>query len=159
VDGLNMKIGDRQVVYLRAGQPASVDEPIGNFDELEDRLLAEHPRMRRILVRLMPKWPLSCLYLHWSDGTDLDVLDELVAAGSAGEEDFSGAVAGQTGGMTCLKCQAKLRVITLGVTETALLFASDNVARTQRHAYRTACAVCGERWAASVLEFINVVIS
>ncbi len=155
MDTLNVKIGNWQVLYLPAGQPASADEPIGNFDELEDRLLAEHPRMRRILVRLMPKWPLSCLYLHWSDGTDLDVLDELVAAGSASEEYFSGAVVGQAGGITCVKCQSKLRVITLGGTETALLFASDNVARTRGHAYRTACAVCGERWTASVLEFVD----
>jgi hypothetical protein len=156
VGGLNVKFGERQVLYLLAGQLASVDEPIGNFDELEDRLLAEHPRMRRILVRLMPKWPLSCLYLHWSDGADLDALDELVVAGNAGEDYFSGAVVGQAASMTCLKCQAKLRVITLGVTETALLFASDNVARTRGHTYRTACAVCGEQWTASVLEFVDV---
>jgi hypothetical protein len=103
----------------------------------------------------MPNWPLSYLYLHWSDGTDLDVLDEFVVAGHMSEEYFSGAVVGEAVGMTCLKCQAKLRVIALGVAETALLFPSDNLARTQRHAYRTACAVCGQRWTASALEFID----
>jgi len=155
VDRMILTFGSWKVVYLPAGALAKVNEPIGGFDELEDRLLADHPRMRRVLVRLLPKWPLSCLYLHWSDSTDLGVLDEMVAAGIAGEEDFPGAVVGEAGDMTCLNCQARLRVVCLGVVENSLLFARDYVSRTSGHAYRTACAVCGERWSASVLEFVD----
>jgi hypothetical protein len=150
-----LTFGSWKLVYLPAGALAKVNEPIGGFDELEDRLLADHPRMRRVLVRLLPKWPLSCLYLHWSDSTDLGVLDEMVAAGIAGEEDFSGAVVGEAGDITCLNCQARLRVVCLGVVENSRLFARDYLSRTRGHAYRTACAVCGERWSASVLEFVD----
>jgi hypothetical protein len=155
MDRLSVTFRKWDVRYLPAGEPIQVDEPIGNFDELEDRLLAEHPRMRRILVQLSPTSSLVCLYLHWGDGTDLGVLDELVAAEYAGEEYFSGAVVGQAGGITCLKCHAILRVVSLEVVVTSLFFERDNLARTRGHAYRRACAVCGERWTASVLEFVD----
>ncbi|MCX4787610.1 MULTISPECIES: hypothetical protein [unclassified Streptomyces] len=34
--------------YFPAGELVRADEPIAGFDELEDHLLADHPRMRRI---------------------------------------------------------------------------------------------------------------
>lgn len=148
-------IGRWEVGYLPAGERIRADEPVGKFDELEDRLLADHPRLRRILVRLMPTWPVSYLYLHWSDGTDLDALDGSVTAGHLNGELLSGAVVGEAGTFTCPECRTKLRVVALAVTETALLFAGDNLDRTRGHGYQSTCPACGERWTAGVLEFID----
>jgi hypothetical protein len=150
-----MMLGRWAVQYFPAGKLLHADGPIEKFDELEDRSLVEHPRMRRILVRLRPHWPFTCFYLHWSDDTDLRVLDELVGAGCATEDYFTSAVVGEAVDMTCLECRSKLRVIALEVVVTGLLFKHDDLARTSRHAYKSSCPACGTRWKASVLEFLD----
>jgi hypothetical protein len=93
--------------------------------------------------------------LHWSDGTDLGVLDELVAAGHASKDLFTGAVVGDCIGMMCLKCHADLRVIVLEAVVTSLLFSQNKLSGIPTHGYRTSCPACGERWTASVLEFVG----
>lgn len=44
--------------YFPVGEPVSADEPIPGYAEQEDRLFADHSRMRRIVLRLLPDWPL-----------------------------------------------------------------------------------------------------
>ncbi|MFI1566916.1 hypothetical protein ACH4ZX_28355 [Streptomyces sp. NPDC020490] len=137
--------------YFPAKEPVSADEPIRGFDESEDRLLVGHPRMRRILVRVRPGWPLHRYYLHWSDGTDLVALDRRVASGVATEADFTGAVVGEPLNITHPACGAELRVVALDVV---LPLFTDSVERFRVHAYRTGCPVCGDRLGGKVLEFI-----
>ncbi|MFJ2089792.1 hypothetical protein ACIOEW_11030 [Streptomyces sp. NPDC087901] len=76
----------RDTHYFSAGEPITADEPIAGFDEQEGDLLADHPRMRRIIFRPRPGRPLHRYYLHWSDRTGLASLDRRVAAGTATEE-------------------------------------------------------------------------
>src|ERR1044072_3552536 len=71
---LTVNIEGRQAVYLPANELIDSKRRVANLDELEDRRLAGHTRLRRILIKLMPNWPLACFYLHWSDGTNLDTL-------------------------------------------------------------------------------------
>ncbi|MFF4594176.1 hypothetical protein [Amycolatopsis sp. NPDC001319] len=152
MDGLTVMFRRWEVRYFPAGQLIQADEPIVNFDEPEDCLLADHPRMRRILVRLRPNWPLFCFYLNWSDGSDLVALDERVSAGTATEADFAGAVVGEAHGMGHRACGESLRVVTLD--STPVLF-SDGVTRSRAHAYQEVCPACGELFSANILEFIE----
>ncbi|MEV6671808.1 hypothetical protein [Streptomyces sp. NPDC051162] len=150
--GLTVTFRKLEARYFQAGELIRAEEPIRNFDELEDRLLAEHPRMRRILVRGRPGWPLQCYYLHWSDGTDLRALDERVESASTTEADFDGAVVGEALGMTHLACGAGLRVVALNVV--VPLFA-DSTERSRVHGYQSLCPACGGQLRANVLEFIE----
>lgn len=124
--------------------------------ELEDCLLADHPRMRRVLVRGRPGWPLHRYYLHWSDGSDLDALDERVASGVAGDADFAGAVVGEPLSITHPLCGADLRVVALDVV---LPLFTDAIDRSRSHAYQERCPVCGGKLSGNVLEFIEPLLT
>ncbi|MEU9792321.1 hypothetical protein AB0E27_17155 [Streptomyces sparsogenes] len=152
MDALTVKIHKWDIFYFPANVLIADREKIGNFDELEDRLLAPHPRMRRVLVQLSPNWPLGLYYLHWGDGSDLSELDSRVVAGAATEADFKGAVVGEAKGIRCFACQARIRIIGL---EPALALFSDDRARIRAHEYRKHCPVCGNGWTSNVLEFID----
>ncbi|MFG2598010.1 hypothetical protein [Streptomyces sp. NPDC048462] len=149
--GLTVRFRKWDTQYFPAGELVRADEPIRDFDELEDRLLADHPRMRRILVRLLPGRPLFRFYLHWSDGTDLVSLDRRVAAGTATEADFAGAVVGEPYSTSHPACGARFRVIEM---TTAVPLFSDSLERSHAHAYRNECPACGERFTGNALEFI-----
>lgn len=151
MDGLTVTFGKWNTRYFPGGDLVMATEAIADFDELEDRLLAGHPRMRRILMRGRPDWPLHRYYLHWSDGSDLESLDRRVASGTATEADFAGAVVGEPLSITHPVCGADLRVVALVVV--VPLFA-DRVERSRAHAYRRTCPVCGNRLGGGVLEFI-----
>ncbi|MEV7399427.1 hypothetical protein AB0N93_03295 [Streptomyces sp. NPDC091267] len=154
--GLAVRFRKWDTRYFPAGELVRADELIPSFDELEDRLLADHPRMRRIVLRLLPGWPLHRYYLHWSDGTDLASLDRRVAAGTATEEDFAGAIVGEPYSTSHPACGARFRVIEFEVT---IPLFSDSLARSRSHSYRNECPVCGGRFRGSALEFITPVTS
>lgn len=151
--GIRIMLGRREADYFPAGELISAEEGVKNHEGLEDRALASHERMRRIVLRLMPHWPLYCFYLHWSDGTDLDELDFKVRSGSSTENDFATALVGEAHGMMCLNCKARLRVVTWAVELKAF---PDDEGRAQSHAYENHCPSCETRWSASVLEVISV---
>ena len=152
MDGLTVPFLKWEARYFPAGEPVEAAEPIAGFDEPEDWLLADHPRMRRILVRGRPGWPLHRHYLHWSDGSDLEALDRRVVSGAATGADFAGAVVGEPLGMTHPACGGELRVVAL---DAVLPLFADGIERSRAHSYRTACPVCGGRLVGSVLEFIG----
>ncbi|KAK1182783.1 hypothetical protein B7755_034405 [Streptomyces sp. NBS 14/10] len=152
MDALTVKIHKWDVFYFPANTPIDNRGKIGNFDELEDRLLAGHPRMRRILVQLSPNWPLGLYYLHWGNGSDLSELDFRVAAGVAREADFEGAVVGEAKGTSCFECHTRMRIIGL---EPGLALFSNDLERIRAHEYRQHCPVCGKRWTSNALEFID----
>ncbi|MGC5402090.1 hypothetical protein ACPXCP_40935 [Streptomyces sp. DT20] len=150
--GLTVRFRKWDTQYFPAGVLVRTDEPVREFDELEDRLLADHPRMRRIVLRPRPEWPLFLHYLHWSDGTDLVSLDRRVAAGTATAEDFAGAVVGESYGTSHPACGARFRVVEM--TTVVPLF-SDSIERSRAHSYRNECPVCGGHFKGSALEFIT----
>ncbi len=150
--GRTVRFRNWEVQYFPEGRGISSDEPIGNFTESDDRLLAHHPRLRRILVRVVPRQPLGCFYLHWSDGSDLTALDERVSSGTARDADFAGAVVGEATGISHEACGSPLRVVDLN--QVIPLF-SDPVERSSAHKYQQLCPVCGKQINASILEFIE----
>lgn len=150
--GLIVTFGARKVRYFREGELVRSEEPIGNFDELEDRLLAEHPRMRRILVNGLPGFPLIYYYLHWSDGTDLRAVDKRVERGNATDADFAGAVVGEALHIPHLACGADLRAVVLDVV---MPLFPNITERVRAHRYQPTCPACGEKSFHGVLEFIG----
>ena len=148
-----LELDGRQVDYLPAGEPAPTDEGVKNLDVLEDRRLLQHQRMRRILVRLLPTWPLLYYQLHWSDGTDLDALDETVRAGTADDSDFAGALVTELRDIYCRNCQAGLRV---AIVDTGhVIFAKDRARRLSTHEFRTSCPVCAAPLPPYVAEILD----
>lgn len=150
--GVRLKIGKHEVVYMPAGELVDVQEEIGNFNELDDRSLVDHSRMRRFLIRIRPNWPLAVFYLHWSDGTDLTLLDMRVRSGEATEGDFFNALVGEAHGMGCMECKVSHRVVTWAV---AMGVFSDDSRRARSHSYVDRCPACNSKWDARVLEMIS----
>ncbi|MFF0146906.1 hypothetical protein [Amycolatopsis sulphurea] len=149
--GVKIRFQKWEVFYFPAGQLIQLEEPIVNFVEAEDRLLVAHPRLRRFVIRVVPKAPLACFYLHWSDGSDLAVADERIVSGAAGDSDFAGAVVGEAVGSSHPACGAPFRVVDLNPD---LQLFSDTRARWGAHAYQETCPSCGKKIYASILEFI-----
>ncbi|MEX2984446.1 hypothetical protein [Streptomyces sp. C36] len=140
------------VTYIPTGEAPPEVQSIKNFNEQDDRALADHPKLRRIIVRLAPNWPPVLLYLHWSDGTDLVQLDTRVSNNSATESDFSGAHAGEAQRVSCFKCGSLFRAV---MPNAVVPIFDDQVRRFRSHRYKTHCPVCGERMVQTPLEFID----
>jgi hypothetical protein len=153
MDELTLEVGGWKLIYLPAGVPAPVGQPVGNLDVLEDRRLADHPRMRRVLMRLLPGMPLAYYLLHFSDGTDLRRLDEKVVAGTATDDDFRGALLGEAQSIVCRHCEAVLRAVVVDTGHP--LFAADRARRLREHEFHRECPACGERLTLYVLEWID----
>ncbi|KUL25128.1 hypothetical protein [Actinoplanes awajinensis] len=147
LDGIRM-------TYLPAGVLAPAGELIRNFDELEDRGLAGHPRMRRVLTRLRPNLSLLYYYLHFSDGADLAALDDRVAAGVATDDDFRGALLGEALTISCPHCAAMLRVVE--VEPGHPLFHRDRIRRLNEHVFQRECPVCHQTIPHYILEQIDL---
>jgi len=150
---LTLRLDGRQVEYLPAGQPAPTDEGVKNLDSLEDRRLLRHERMRRILVRLLPSWPPLYYQLHWSDGSDLAVLDERVRAGAAADADFAGALVTELRDISCGNCGAGLRVAMVDTGH--VIFAADRAQRLVAHRFREHCPVCAAPLPPYVTEILD----
>lgn len=149
--GRNVELEGRQFRYFEADEDlAQADKLAWGFDELEDRVLRQNPRVRRVLARVLRSGPPLYQLLHWSDGTDLDVLDELLRAGIVDDEMFQGALLVEARTINCLTCGAQLRVL---VADTApFLFAASYAERARRHQFQRGCANCGDRIEMPIVE-------
>lgn len=87
-----------------------------------------------------------------SDGSDLDLLDELLTMEPRDAGCLSGSVVGEARNMACRRCHAGVRVIAHEHVVTGLLFGPHTREREVKHAYVDNCPVCGEPWDARVLE-------
>ncbi len=150
---VGLTVGRWDLGYFPDGETVRAEQAIGNLRPAEDRLLAHHERLRRILVELLPGRPLGYFFLHWSDGTDLEALDSRVREGTVTAEEMSGALLGEAQSMACGGCGAQLRVV---VASPGIPIFPDDAHRLRTHTYRTTCPVCGTPWTASVLEIISV---
>ncbi|MCA2217935.1 hypothetical protein [Jidongwangia harbinensis] len=153
MDGLTLTLEGRPLTYFPAGVPVPAGAGIANFDENEDRALAGHPRLRRVLMRLLPSLPVLYYYLHFSDGTDLHRLDEKVADGTAADEDVRAALLGEAQSVVCPHCAAVIRAIVVDTGHP--LFASDRGRRLREHRFRQECPVCGGHLSLYILEVID----
>jgi hypothetical protein len=152
--GCLIRIGSRDVIYFAAGGVLDPEdaEAVG-FDFSEDAGFRFHPRLRRVLTTVVRPVPKFYGVLHWSGGSDLNLLDEKVRDGQAGEADFAGAVLAEPRTVVCGACQAQVRV--LAVDTGQALFAGTLAERLRGHALKRSCPVCGEPWGLPVVEFIG----
>ncbi|MEV0098136.1 hypothetical protein [Nocardia sp. NPDC050789] len=132
-----------------------VAEPIhGCYERYAQELFADHPRVRRILIRPRPDGPLLAYYLHWDTGIDLTALDELVTAGRASEADFVGAVVGHESHFVHSACGAQLRVLTL-CSHAHVLY---DLETWRAHSVHRTCPVCRNALFGAVVEFIDIAV-
>ncbi|TLF93559.1 hypothetical protein FEK35_29660 [Nocardia cyriacigeorgica] len=120
--------------------------------EIQD-FLEQSISTRRVDVSL--PWGASlALYLHWSDGTDLDRLDFKISAGLPYRSEFDRAIVTTDMPFTCRSCHSRFLVLTL---EPAVSLADDMVPRYRAHRFIDHSPGCGTRWNAGVVEIIQEV--
>jgi hypothetical protein len=153
LEGLTVVFGGLPLTYFPAGVPVPASADIANFDETEDRALMAHPRMRRVLMKLLPTLPTLYYYLHFSDGSDLRLLDDKVAAGVATDDDVRNALLGEAQSVICPHCAAVIRAIVMDPGHP--LFAADRGRRLREHKFHRECPVCGGYLSLYILELID----
>ena len=132
------------LTYFPAGEFVPDGDGSG-FDRLRDRQLAEHPRLRRFLLPWGPDRMVFYYLFHWSDGTDLNQLDERVAAQTTDEKGFAGALVVESHDLVCLECHAQYWVAE--VVSTGPVFTSTRSRRLGEHSLIRSCPSCGnKRW-------------
>jgi hypothetical protein len=152
--GHMLRIAGRYVTYFASGEQLlpGESEAIG-FDFAEDAGLRARPCMRRVLTTLIR--PESKIYgvLHWSDGSDLAVLDQKVRDGTVEDDDFGTALFAEPRTITCRSYGAQVRVLAVDTGQP--LFSADRAERLRAHALKAVCPVCGEPLGVLVVEFIG----
>lgn len=152
--GFLVPIKGRHVTYFPAGDKiAPVDSETIGFDFSEDAEFRLHTRLRRVLTTLVRPTPTFYGVLHWSDGSDLNLLDHKVKSGLVTDADFSNALLAEPRTIVCHACQAQVRV--LAVDTGQALFAGDLAERLRGHALKTSCPACGAPLSLPVVEFIG----
>jgi hypothetical protein len=152
--GHPIKIAGKDVTYLTAGERiASADMDAIGFDLLEDRSLESHPRLRRVLTTLVRPAPRFYGVLHWSDGSDLEELDQKVISGLVADEDFAGALLAEPRTIVCRGCGAQVRA--LAVDTGQALFAGTLAARLRDHKLKSSCPSCGIPLGLPIVEFLE----
>jgi hypothetical protein len=149
---VSLTLGGWSVDYYPAGTSMGATAA-DNVDVLEDRLLADHPRLRRFVTRLLPGLPPLMFLLHWSDGSDLALVDAAVLAGRAADTDFSGSLVADIRSVECLHCGAVFRA---AVADTGNpIFSKDRQRRLLEHTFTEWCPVCNERSVPYVVEYLE----
>lgn len=149
-----IRIGGRYVTYFASGEQLlpGESEAIG-FDFAEDAGLRAHPRLRRVLTTLIRPEPKIYGVLHWSDDSDLAVLDQKVRGGTAEESDFAGALFAEPRTIVCRACEAQVRVLAVDTGQP--LLASDRAERLRAHELKRSCPACGVHLGVPIVEFIG----
>ncbi|MFI7530848.1 hypothetical protein [Nocardia salmonicida] len=96
------------------------------------------------------------LFLHWSDGTDLDALDRKIVDELPHYDDMSGALFGTDMPVKCPNCGARFVGI---VVEPSFTVVEYRETRFGDHGYVAFCPVCEKKWRTDVLELIAQVES
>jgi hypothetical protein len=150
-----IELQGRRVTYLSASEdvPEEAMDDIVGFDFFDDREFRDHPRLRRILMTVVRPNPLFYGVLHWSDGSDLVLLDRKVLRGTVDQDDFAGAVGAELRTIVCTNCQAQLRV--LAVDTGQAIFSSTLSERLRKHQLRTSCPLCAEQLSLPIVEFLG----
>jgi hypothetical protein len=147
---IDLTVGGRPVRYHPAGVAGS-DVP---QDNAEDDLLArDHPRLRRVLLTLSAGGPPVMTVLHWSDGSDLNALDELLASGENGDDYFANVIAGEFAHHICRQCEWIFRVADSSTPLTAML--GIPLENGRRHVFQNNCPNCGAPTRRALLEFLT----
>jgi hypothetical protein len=152
--GTELTIGGRELMYFTPDDEITdyrTPEVVG-FGELEDMQLRMNPRLRRVLTSLATPPPHLYGVLHWSDGSDLTMLDEKIKAGTADAGDFDGALLAEPRTIVCPTCDAQFRVLTVDAGRA--LFAPTLENRLSRHQFRNSCTTCGSVLSMPIVEIL-----
>lgn len=147
-----VRLGPLAVQYIAAGeQVPQIRQGLVGFEEGDDLALQTSLRIRRILMPL-PSGRYVYLVLHWDDGTNLTILDELVAAGADYSSMFEGALAGTIMTVRCDSCSARYRA---AVADTGNPLFDNLTERLRSHSYVSLCPRCGYGIQPHVMEIIR----
>jgi hypothetical protein len=125
----------KEVTYFAAGEVLDAEDSAAvGFGFFDDGELRSHPRLRRVLTTLVRPVPRFYGVLQWSDGSDLNLLDEKVRGGQADDADFAGALLAEPRTIACRACRAEVRV--LAVDTGQALFAGTLAERLRAHGLR-----------------------
>ncbi|MGH3373743.1 MAG: hypothetical protein ACRDP6_03290 [Actinoallomurus sp.] len=141
-DGIELVVGRESITYYTAGAVLNSAD-VRNYNATDDDLARDHPRLRRVLLRLgrAPSEVLSSMVLHWSDGSDLNELDDRLRAGDTRAEHFAHAVVGEFAHHLCPQCDLWFRVVDCeSIGTRGLGVAMDDILR---HTFLTTCPNCG----------------
>ncbi|MEV4439317.1 hypothetical protein AB0K09_09875 [Streptomyces sp. NPDC049577] len=136
--------------YVRSGG-MGVQVPLSDGSEGPEWLLSQSGSLRRICVRLAGGNSVV-LFLHWSDGTNLDELDKKIVDGEPYDRYFAGAVVGSEMPLGCRSCGMKFVGI---VADTGNPLLGDIAARLRDHEFIESCPGCGVRWQPHVLHVVE----
>jgi hypothetical protein len=123
----------------------------GEAEVLIPQSLVRSDRLRRIVMPL-PGGRRFRLFLHWSDGTDLEDLDRRIVDGDPWERSFDGALAGGDMDLRCQSCGTDFVAI---VADAGIPLLGDVAPRLREHEFIASCPVCGMGWQPHVLHVVK----
>ncbi|MGW6621067.1 hypothetical protein ACWF99_07520 [Nocardia sp. NPDC055002] len=136
--------------YPRWSDEVGEDRPCNSRNIALATFLHDSSTVRRVDVKTGYGAVLP-LFVHWSDGTDLDALDRKIVDGLPHYVDFDGALFGTDVPVKCFNCGARFIGI---VVEIAVSIVEHRETRSRDHKYVECCPVCEKRWRTDVLELI-----
>ncbi|MCX5298682.1 hypothetical protein OG898_19705 [Streptomyces sp. NBC_00193] len=136
--------------YPRSGALGKEDLLPGQ-DEGREQSLVRSDRLRRIVMPL-PSGRSYRLFLHWSDGTDLEDLDRRIAEGESCEGAFAGALAGGDMDLRCRTCGTDFLAV---VADAGTPLLGDIANRLRAHEFVDVCPVCGAGWQPHVMHAVE----
>ncbi|MGW0827494.1 hypothetical protein [Streptomyces sp. NPDC002845] len=144
---MEITLGALPVQYYPLSSELTARDLSPGQDEVWGQLISQSSSLRRISVPL-PSGKHVRLFLHWSDGTDLDDLDRKIIEGKPCDVYFAGALAGGDMTLQCRSCRAEFFGI---VADTGNPLLGDVPARLRAHEFVGSCPVCGAEFQPHVL--------
>ena len=157
----DLVIGERLLRYFPRGASLDAQGSRRNIpDEIDEAGIAsDHPRIRRaaLCVGVSEDTPMYSVLLHWSDETDLDVLDELVAARNIDDELFQNFLVGEFLDHICRSCGLRYRIV--DDVAAIPLPPGDPIEQTNRQKFHTKCPNCDAPTRRMILEFVRRLVA
>jgi hypothetical protein len=144
-------LGPLPVRYYPRSRALDKKDILPGQDESREQSLVRSDRLRRIVMPL-PGGRRFRLFLHWSDGTDLEDLDRRIADGDPWERSFDGALAGGDMDLRCRSCGTDFVAI---VADAGIPLLGDIATRLREHEFVASCPVCGVGWQPHVLHVVK----
>lgn len=91
------------------------------------------------------------MFLHWSDGTDLECLDLKIREDEPYYFDFDGAVVATDTPVRCPNCLRKYLTLTIEISVRPVF---DMVERYRAHKYIESCPSCNSLWRKDIVSII-----
>ncbi|MFE9765502.1 hypothetical protein ACFYPC_13375 [Streptomyces sp. NPDC005808] len=144
-------LGPLPVRYYPRSRPLEKGDLLPGQDECREQSLVRSDRLRRLVMPL-PGGRRYRLFLHWSDGTDLEDLDKRITDGDPWGRCFDGAVAGGDMDLRCRNCGTDFVAI---VADAGIPLLGDISTRLRDHEFVASCPVCSMRWRPHVLHVVK----